>query len=106
MANDEKDIRSQEGPINPEFGAEAYDPAQTRVDLQVPDGLSVQATEDWVAGDKERAKAALKAEEGKGDDARSTLVSKLEALANDEVGGIAQGQPAGPAVTPGAEGTV
>lgn len=93
-----------EGPLNPDHGD--YDPAETREDLQVPEGLNVKETEDWVAGDKLRAEAALKVEKKKGGDARSTLVSTLETLANDETGGIAQEPAAGRAVTPGAEGTV
>lgn len=47
----------------------------------VPDGTANQIL-DWVGEDKERAAAALAAEEAKGDAARSTLVAKLTKLAS------------------------
>lgn len=47
----------------------------------VPDG-SISDVLDWVGDDPARARAALDAEQAKGDKARSTLVAKLETLAS------------------------
>lgn len=47
----------------------------------VPDG-SAKDVIDWVGDDRDRARAALEAEQGKGDDARTTLVAKLTKLAD------------------------
>lgn len=46
----------------------------------VPDG-SAKDVIDWVGDDRDRARAALDAEQAKGDDARTTLVAKLTKLA-------------------------
>lgn len=47
---------------------------------QVPPGMSVSATEAWVGDDKDRARLALAAEEAAGENARKTLVARLEAV--------------------------
>jgi hypothetical protein len=97
---------SEEGPINPEF--QALSPEETRPVSKddVPDGLTVEQTEDWVSGDKQRAAAALAAEESK-DNARTTLVESLRRLVNNEDN---PASPTGPqvssAISPDAEGTV
>ncbi len=46
----------------------------------VPDGTAKDVI-DWVGDDRDRARAALEAEQGKGDDARTTLVARLSKLA-------------------------
>lgn len=46
----------------------------------VPDG-SAKDVIDWVGEDRDRARAALDAEQARGDDARTTLVAKLAKLA-------------------------
>lgn len=58
-------------------GPEEYDPG---LPGDVPEGTAVDVL-DWVGMDKDRAAAALAAEKGKGSDARTSLVSKLEKLA-------------------------
>lgn len=47
---------------------------------QVPDGTAAEIL-SWVNGDPQRIQAALEAERARGVDARSTLVAKLEKLA-------------------------
>ncbi len=46
----------------------------------VPTGTAKDVI-DWVSDDRDRAKAALEVEQGKGDDARTTLVARLSKLA-------------------------
>lgn len=46
----------------------------------VPDG-TVKEVKDWVGSDPEKAREALELEESRGEDARSTLVAYLEAIA-------------------------
>jgi hypothetical protein len=62
------------------------------VQYDVPENMTVAETEDWVSGDKVRAQAALD-EERKRKEPRSSLVTSLERLANDETGaGIGSGE--------------
>lgn len=58
----------------PETGG--YDPG---LPGDVPDGTALQIL-DWVGVDAARAGAALKAERGKGTEARTSLIAKLEKL--------------------------
>jgi hypothetical protein len=59
---------------------------------ELPDGLSVHDTLEWVSGDKRKAQVALDAE-NKGGGARTTLVHELERLLNDETGaGVVSGE--------------
>lgn len=53
-----------------------YDPG---LPSDVPDGTAVDVM-DWVGVDKNRAAAALAAEKAKGNDARTSLIAKLEKL--------------------------
>lgn len=53
----------------------------TLTGVQVPDGTATEVI-DWVGDDRARARAALDAEQAKGDDARTTLVAKLSKLAD------------------------
>ena len=63
------------------------------VQYDVPKDMTVAETEDWVSGDKVRARAALDAENKRKDGPRSSLVTSLERLANDETGaGIGSGE--------------
>ena len=57
-------------------------PAESGDGGDVPDG-TVKEVLDWVGDDKSRAEAALEAEDEKGDDARVSLVEKLEAIVED-----------------------
>lgn len=98
---------SEEGPVNPEF--EALSPEETRPVSRddVPDGLTVEQTEDWVSGDKQRAAAALEVEESKGSNSRTTLVESLRRLVNNEDNPASPtGPQVSPPISPGAEGTV
>lgn len=64
----------------------------TVVTPALPEDLTVDATVDWVSGDKARAEIALKAEK-KRDNPRSSLVHTLERIVNDETGaGVASGE--------------
>jgi hypothetical protein len=59
---------------------------------QVPEDMTANETEDWVSGDTYRARAALAAEE-KREHPRSTVVTSLQRLADNETGaGIATGE--------------
>jgi hypothetical protein len=83
-----KSIRSEEGPINPDFTAE--NAKNRKVDPEdVPDGTAAEVIE-WVSQDKARAAAALKSE---GKDGRTGLVNSLEKIVNEDTGaGIASGE--------------
>lgn len=68
------------------------DENDTVVTPALPKDLTVEATADWVSGDKARAEIALKAEK-KRDNPRSSLVTSLERVVNDETGaGVASGE--------------
>lgn len=54
-----------------------YDPG---LPGDVPQGTAIEVL-DWVGADPSRAAAALAAEQGKGSDARTSLIAKLEKLA-------------------------
>lgn len=59
---------------------------------ELPKGMGVHETLQWVGGDKRRAQVALNAE-NKGGGARTTLVHDLERILNEETGaGIASGE--------------
>lgn len=45
---------------------------------------SVREINEWVGDDPERARVALDAEQGRGGDARSSLVSRLQSIAGTE----------------------
>jgi hypothetical protein len=68
------------------------DVTETVATSELPEGLTVQETLDWVSGDKVKAKVALDAEEGR-DKPRSGVLDGLKALVEDETGaGIASGE--------------
>jgi hypothetical protein len=48
--------------------------------IQVPEGMSVATTLEWVGDDLDKARAALAAEEIKGEFGRATLVDRLTKL--------------------------
>lgn len=51
-------------------------PVRTEDDLGVPVGAA-KVVLDWVGTDKDRAAVALKSEQAKGDDARTSLIAEL-----------------------------
>jgi len=78
-----------EGPRKPNTEAEVH---REVAKSEVPDGLSVAATLDWVSDDKARAEAAL-AVEKTSDSPRQTLLHSLERIVNEDTGaGIASGE--------------
>jgi hypothetical protein len=73
-------------------GDEALDVTETVVTGELPEGLTVQETIDWVSGDKAKAQLALDAE-NKRDHPRTGVTGALDSLVNDETGaGIASGE--------------
>jgi hypothetical protein len=73
-----------ENPATPDPPAEDDTPVGVVTTMSlgggVPDGTAKDVL-DWVGDDRQRAGQALEVEQGKGDDARSTLVARLTKLA-------------------------
>lgn len=73
-------------------GGGERDVTETTVTGELPEGLTVEETLEWVSNDKGRAQAALDAENGR-DKPRSGVVSHLERLLNEDTGaGVASGE--------------
>lgn len=65
-------------------------PETREVSAQVPDGLSVTDTLEWVGTDKARAQAVVDAE---GKDGRKTLIDGAQRVLDEDTGaGVASGE--------------
>lgn len=64
--------------------SDSGEPALTSHPNELPAGMSVGATLDWVGENATRARVALDAETAEGGKNRATLVAKLTALVGDE----------------------
>lgn len=68
------------------------DVTETVAEQELPEGLTVQETLDWVSGDKAKAKVAVDAENER-EKPRHGVLGGLQSLIDDETGaGIASGE--------------
>ena len=72
---DDEVVEDSDQSVDTETG---YDPG---LPGDVPTGTAAEIL-DWVGADSGRAEAALQAEKGRGGDARTSLIAKLEKLAS------------------------